>query len=258
MTNNNIEETQPVWSPDGKQIAFIGRGKDYVTRIWVINADGTDERIISDNLCCPISSDSALDWSNDGRFVFNYSYSVGTIDIEGNPAQPQLKTGARQHVGVSDMTWSPKGELAFIRADSSSWIVTLDAGGTVETVLASRFHASLPGIPDYLEWSPQGDRLVLTLPVDNVQRIFAIDRYGGNLRLIGSPDLCPRGHGCWNEHDPTWSPDGSQIAFYGGGGTDNISGIWVMDSNGSNRENIWTYSYLKSTDGLSWSPTKIP
>ena len=118
-----------------------------------------------------------------------------------------------------------------------------------------------------LEWSPQGDRLVFTLPVGdagfgaadsykNVQRIFTMNRFGGNLRLIGSPDLCPGVLDCWTEYDSTWSPDGSQIAFWGGGGADNINGIWVMDSNGSNRKNIWTNSSMGS--GLSWSPVKIP
>ena len=134
-------------------------------------------------------------------------------------------------------------------------------------------HTALYETPDYLEWSPKGDRLAFILPVadagfgaattyKNVNRIFTMDRYGGDLRLIGSPDLCPGVSECWKEYDPTWSPDGSQIAFYVENsvvGAD-VHGIWVMDSNGSNGKRIWTDENhcCQVSAGLSWSPMKIP
>jgi len=53
------------------------------------------------------------------------------------------------------------------------------------------------------------------------------------LRQLGSPTL--------RAHDPTWSPDGTRIAFHGGeevpGGG---SGIWVMDADGRDARHIST------------------
>ncbi|MFC2015983.1 hypothetical protein ACFLUM_03535 [Chloroflexota bacterium] len=50
LTTNTWEwDKHPSWSPDGKQIAFFSNRSTGRTQIWVMNADGSKERNISDN-----------------------------------------------------------------------------------------------------------------------------------------------------------------------------------------------------------------
>ena len=60
-------ETQPVFSPDGKQIAFIS-DKSGAANLWVANADGSNARKLSGDTDPAIYTSPA--WSSDGRFVY--------------------------------------------------------------------------------------------------------------------------------------------------------------------------------------------
>jgi TolB protein len=42
-------DKHPTWSPDGRQIAFYSNRYIGRRQIWVMNADGTDVRNLSDN-----------------------------------------------------------------------------------------------------------------------------------------------------------------------------------------------------------------
>ncbi|MEC3948144.1 amidohydrolase family protein [Sphingobium sp. HWE2-09] len=59
-------ERNPVFSPDGKQFAFIS-DRSGVTNLWIANADGTGLKQLSHDMSVAIYSSPA--WSPDGRFV---------------------------------------------------------------------------------------------------------------------------------------------------------------------------------------------
>jgi Tol biopolymer transport system component len=61
------------WSPDGRQLAFVRQSSALPgSRIWVINADGSDPRLLTRG---PRRSDSVPTWSPDGRKIaFARSY----------------------------------------------------------------------------------------------------------------------------------------------------------------------------------------
>src|SRR4051794_20228720 len=46
LTNNTAKDTDPVWSPDGKQIAFVS-DRDSNWGIYIMNADGSDQHLIT-------------------------------------------------------------------------------------------------------------------------------------------------------------------------------------------------------------------
>jgi Tol biopolymer transport system component len=63
LTNNSIRDSDPTWSPDGKRIAYVsGSAPEY--RIWTMNADGTDARVLSSE-----HVDGGLAWSPDGTNI---------------------------------------------------------------------------------------------------------------------------------------------------------------------------------------------
>ena len=79
LTDNNAEDIQPDWSPDGSKIVFASN-RDGSFDIWVMNADGSNPVKLTGNL----PYDDCMDeeywptWSNDGSkiafFVKNVTY----------------------------------------------------------------------------------------------------------------------------------------------------------------------------------------
>jgi TolB protein len=65
LTNNNEEERAPAWSPDGKRILFLCRrgGQDF--ELCIMNADGTGQEQLTDN----VVADLTASWSPDGRMI---------------------------------------------------------------------------------------------------------------------------------------------------------------------------------------------
>ena len=60
------------WSPDGRQIAYVGMGDGIVDSVFIINLDGTPARQISD-----LSYESVIGWSPDGKLYFVAPYTGG-------------------------------------------------------------------------------------------------------------------------------------------------------------------------------------
>lgn len=120
LTDYADYDGEPAWSPDGKQIAFTRRANGQY-RIWVMNADGSGARQLSQQ---PNSEHAA--WSPDGRWI--------AYDADGNgDGWMELwlmdAAGGNQHmiyrppVNEADAmggSWSPDGRyLAFTHV---SWV----------------------------------------------------------------------------------------------------------------------------------------
>jgi TolB protein len=57
LTNNGADDVSPVWSPDGKQTAFVSYLYDE-GEIYIMEADGSRQRRLTNNEV----EDSAPDW----------------------------------------------------------------------------------------------------------------------------------------------------------------------------------------------------
>src|ERR1041384_8287818 len=74
---------RPVWSPDGKKIAFRRLMEPELldnTDLFVINGDGTSERRLTRT---QDTAESAGCWSNDGRYLYYYYADFTRIDSNG-------------------------------------------------------------------------------------------------------------------------------------------------------------------------------
>lgn len=104
-------------------------------------------------------------------------------------------------------TWSPDGrQLAFIRhAEKDASIFTIPAlGGTEHRVYRG------PALRAGLSWSPNSDLLGFseTNPADPTRSVISLlSLTDSSTRALTSP---PAG---WLDHEPAFSPDGSQVAF---------------------------------------------
>ena len=86
LTRNTVNEFDPIWSPDGKQIAF-GRCLDVCDAV-VINADGSGERVL-------FHDGFPRAWSPDGtRIAFSTNGEVYVMNADGTGVT-QLTHGRR-------------------------------------------------------------------------------------------------------------------------------------------------------------------
>jgi Tol biopolymer transport system component len=141
------------WSPVGAQIAFATGGTgDNRARVFVLNADGSDLRVIADGV------DSLISWSPDGRQIV-YSGDCGptgedSICIVSADALASHKTISR--MGEAPQ-WSPDGgRVAYVLNGA---ICVADIDGSNQRCLTAQNSG------DWLApsaWSPDGKQLLVT------------------------------------------------------------------------------------------------
>src|SRR5919112_2867353 len=134
----------PLWSPDGKEIAFGGAGE----KKYIVHADGTKLRELMPNVQDHISSYS---WSPNGeKIAFAAVHYRGELDIYEIDAHGTVQTNltSTKTIIEDEPSWSPDGkQIAFTRADAGDFFVDQDVyvmnvDGTGRTRLAN--NASSP------------------------------------------------------------------------------------------------------------------
>ena len=122
LTRDSGRNGSPTWSPDGKQIAFTSnRDSDGQTNIWVMNADGSNQREIPNSAISKSSRFDDLDpaWSPDGSKILFSHYRACRNDVEiaiyvmnADGSNTRLLTNEPNSCGVySSPRWSPDGTM---------------------------------------------------------------------------------------------------------------------------------------------------
>ena len=78
LTDNDLLEAAPAWSPDGSQIAFFAGETADATNVYVVNADGTGAANIT-NQESGFNEDPT--WSPDGTMIAFWSDRTGDHEI---------------------------------------------------------------------------------------------------------------------------------------------------------------------------------
>jgi TolB protein len=173
LTNYGAGDQEPAWSPDGQTIAFssnrAGRvaGQAYATDIFVMNADGSDPRNLTDSA----AYDTAPAWSPDGSHIaFQSDRDANWPEIyvmAADGSNPRNLTNHESYDG--NPAWSPDGStIAFDRdQDGNREIYLMAADGSNVRRLTDR--EGMDGLPT---WSPDGRYIA-----------FQSDRGGGSQEI---------------------------------------------------------------------------
>ena len=199
LTHGNLWIRLPAWSPDAKQLAFIGlqsspHSDSFDAGLYVVNVDGTDMRRLTDK---PI----AAAWSPVGKplsFVTpntanQQSYTVRHTDEN----MLQLND-----LALGTPAWSPDGKwLAFTALDGkSAEIFLLDTA-----TLGVHQVTHLQGASTSPTWSPNGKEIAFAFDDSQSSRIFVTNADGSNPRELLSSKFT-------HFYEPSWSPNGIEIA----------------------------------------------
>ena len=153
LTNNTTGSQAPVWSPDGRRIAFRGTRNGY-RNVWIKSVDGTsDEQQLTrgERLQTPMS------WSPDGKHLLYYetdpqrANDIWILSMADGTAEPLVSAPLSQ----ADGNWSPDGKWIAYTSEES--------GGEEVYVLpfpltGERWRVSTAGGADPL-WSRDGREL---------------------------------------------------------------------------------------------------
>ncbi|MDQ4125885.1 MAG: hypothetical protein M3134_09830 [Actinomycetota bacterium] len=147
-----------------------------------------------------------------------------------------LEIGFAAH---SSFSWSPGGRMLVAGTETLSGIVVFDLDGS--RALTEDRNDRDPA------WSPAGDDIVFArAPHGQTSELFVVDAGGGEAVRFLDTDL--GGH----ERAPSWSPDGSAVAFYHS--TGETHELRVAPADGSTSR-VVASGAIDTLDAPQWDPT---
>lgn len=217
LTNNNIMDVYPAWSPDDSQIAFLSKGEKDLD-VFVMNVDGSQARKLYDSGF----NDADIDWVKNW-IVFTRNSQIWIMRNDGSeprqvtdPPKAGQWGNANLPFGDYDPRLSPDGaKIIFERlvndesphGNYNFYVINVDGSGE----LALTNNGYTQGLAN---WSPTGDKivyLVTAIADQGKYDIYLMDADGSNNKNI-TPDYFPNNFLC---HSPIFSKDGNKIYFVG-------------------------------------------
>ena len=275
FTVRGILVWDPLWSPDGKKLAFVSSaaldGSDALStnstvNVWVMNADGTGATPLTRltvNPASPSWTSQRPVWSPDStKLVFlsvgaldgsnalntNDVYNLWVAKADGAGVAPLTRLTA-SGVYQSSPAWSPDGtKIAFMAqralggtdtADLAMNLWTINADGSTAIPL-TRYSSS--GFLFYPVWSPDGHKLAFgsdrALDGSDAPNVnFTDNVWTINADGTGAFAVSRLTASIVNSSAPmVWSPDGRQIAFPSSRAVDGSDA-----ANPSGGSNVWIF-----------------
>ena len=261
----------PLWSPDGKRIAYLMDGK-----LYVMNSDGSDNLLLTSQIY------ETPKWSPTGKELayrdFREGFAIYKIGVNGNNevklTDPTVSPGY--------FSWSADGERIVYESSGiklDMYIINKDGSGNHKVNIP--INVSNPS------FTPGGSKIIFRSGFDSERDIYLVGTDGTNLQRIALDNIYeevmqmnsdeskiyfsgaiatkwdiyevnPDGSNLKNltnrvgiNHNPNLSPNGKYIAFLSF--RDDNDGLWLMHSDGSNLSRITIGAYQFFFPG-SWSP----
>jgi len=243
LTSGTWRDSNPVWSPDGRRIAFIS-DRDGSPQVHVMWADSREVAQLTRVEKAP----SGLRWSPDGKkiaFTLTIPDEDPILPVK-LPKRPDGAQWAKPAVIVDRLSWASDGIGPVPKGWSHIFTVDAFTGGTPKQVTSGKYNHRDP------RWSPDGRTLYFTgirKPdaeyLRNDTEIYALDLASGNIKALTDrkgPDANPTPNGKWIAYTGS---DDQKFTFH-------LASIYLMDSEGGQKK-VWASGLPSSPGELLWN-----
>jgi dipeptidyl aminopeptidase/acylaminoacyl peptidase len=245
-------DSSPVWSPEGKTIAFLSsRSGD--SQVYLLSMDGGEAKPLTH---LSTGADN-LKWSPDGKTIaFTSGVYPDCKDDACNSARDaekdkdKVKAHVAEHLLYRHWTHWNEGKRSHL------FVMPVDGGATPRDLTAGANYDVPPderGGPSDLNFSPDSKEICFTAVTDPVEAVstngdlFVVPVGGGEAKRITTQPGFDGG--------PAYSPDGKYIAYHAQLTAEYESDRWrvmLYDRETSKIENL-SEAFDRSANELTWS-----
>jgi dipeptidyl aminopeptidase/acylaminoacyl peptidase len=229
LTHGNWRDYSPVWSPDGKKIAFLSE-RDQTTQIHIMWLDTGDVAQLTHIERAP----GGLVWSLDGKWLAYTAFVPDEKPILNVklPKRPEGAKWAAPAVLVDRLAWRSDGRGPLPKGYTHIYVIDAELGGTPRPITSGDYNHNDP------QWSADGKTIFFSAirKPDAEYTWGDSEIYAVDLKTLEVKALTDRKG---PDGSPRVSPDGRWIAYSGFDDknyTSHLSSAFVMDSNGGSKK----------------------